>query len=271
MSTNKVRTFYWTISHLVLYVMTLVVNYLGSSGFFNGKGQAEVSDKYNTMITPSGFAFSIWGVIYTLLFVSLVYLFVKRNEEPIARLVERISWFYVMSSVFNMGWIIVFSYELIGLSTIFILGLLFSLMLLIQRLYNDRNQYPTNLVGASFSLYAAWVFIASILNISLFLVQQQWNGWGIKPSIWTMVILLVAIVFVLGYVLYYRNAVFPIAPAWAFFGIYRAYQTNPMPYPMTNIIEIILLTGMGIFIVLAGWTLVRNQFNVFPKTQMLIK
>ena len=65
----------WTIANLLVFLASLVVNYLGASGFFNGMGQAEVSRKYPTLITPNGFAFSIWGVIYTLLLATLIYFF----------------------------------------------------------------------------------------------------------------------------------------------------------------------------------------------------
>lgn len=68
----------WTIANLLVFFMTLGVNYLGATGFFNGMDQSDISSKYQTLITPSGFAFSIWSVIYILVFATLVYLFIKR-------------------------------------------------------------------------------------------------------------------------------------------------------------------------------------------------
>lgn len=47
-----------TTINLAIFLTTLGVNYLGSSGYFNNMGQAGVSAKYKTLITPNGFAFS---------------------------------------------------------------------------------------------------------------------------------------------------------------------------------------------------------------------
>ena len=52
-----------------LFLLTLLINTLGAYGFINGSSQKEVSDTYQTLITPSPATFSIWGVIYTLLLI----------------------------------------------------------------------------------------------------------------------------------------------------------------------------------------------------------
>lgn len=51
------------ISLLVMFIVTVIFNVLTSTGVI-GKTQKELSDKYMTLITPPGYAFSIWGVIY---------------------------------------------------------------------------------------------------------------------------------------------------------------------------------------------------------------
>ena len=86
---NSKKVTGWTVVNLLVLFATLVVNYLGSSGFFHGMGQAAVSEKYQTLLTPNGFAFSIWGVIYTLVFATLVTLFLKRKDPAVAK---RIGW-----------------------------------------------------------------------------------------------------------------------------------------------------------------------------------
>ncbi len=82
-----------------------------------------------------------------------------------------------------MGWIISFSYELMWLSTLLILGMTLSLLLIIERIYKHRAEFPTGLAGFSFTLYSAWVFIASILNVAILLVQLNWGGFGLSDSL----------------------------------------------------------------------------------------
>lgn len=257
-------TKFWTIANLIVFLATLGVNYLGASGYFNEMGQAEVSKKYQTLITPNSFAFSIWGVIYSLLFATLIYFITKTSDPSFALLIELVSGLFIVSSLFNMAWIIAFSYEKLGLSTIFIFAMLFSLMLIIERIYLGRANFPSTLAGLAFTLYAAWVFIATILNCALFLVQKKWKGFGLSDSIWTIIILFVAIAFVLFYLFIYQNAVFPIPLAWAFFGIYSSYKIKLITPNLALTIQKVLIFGIFAFLAMASYTFIINGYSIFP-------
>ena len=259
------KTTIFTILNLVFYFLTLGLNYLGSSGFFNGMTQKDISDKYMTLISPAPFTFSIWGVIYSLLLTTLIYLFIKRKDRNISKLVLLISPLFIASSVFNMGWIVAFSYELMGVSTLLILAMLFSLLIIVERIYKNRFDFPSTLAGLSFTLYGSWVFIATMVNISVFLVQLEWDGFGLSDSIWTMIVLGVALAFVLFYLALYKNAAFPIPIAWAFFGIYSAYASGLIDPAMSTVIQGILLAGIGIFGIAVVWTFIKNGNALFPR------
>lgn len=254
-----------TITNLIVFFAVLGVNYLGSLGFYNNMGQAAVSEKYKTLVTPNGFAFSIWGVIYSLVFATLIYFFVQRNDPAISELIRLTSGLFIASSLFNMSWIVAFSYEKLGISTIFIFGMLLSLMVIIERIYVNRMIFPSTLAGTAFTLYASWVFIATILNIALLLVQKEWKSFGISDSIWTIIILFVSIGFVLFYLSLYQNAVFPIASAWAFYGIYSSYSQGKINTELASTIQGVLIFGIATFTFLAIFIFTRNGLAIFPK------
>lgn len=258
------RVTLWTVVNLIIFFATLGVNYLGASGFFNGLGQAAVSSKYQTLLTPNGFAFSIWGVIYTLVFATLVYLFIKKKDPAVSKLIGLVSAPFVVSSLFNMAWIVAFSYEKIGLSNLFIIGILISLMTIVHRIYSARSEIPVTLAGTAFSLYASWVFVATILNTAILSVQQGWQGFGISSSVWTITVLVIIVAVVLGYVLRYKNAIFPIAIAWAYFGIYSAYTNGLVAPLMAPIIQVVLLFGIAVFIALSVYMYFNNNYAIFP-------
>lgn len=252
------------ISNLVVFFLTLLVNGLGSSGFFNGKGQAELSKKYQTYITPNDFAFSIWGVIYTLLFITLTYLFFQRQQMAVAEIIPVISGLFVLASVLNMGWIVAFSYEKMGISTIFILGMLLSLLTIVGRLQTLSPSFARTIATVAFTLYASWVLIATFINIAVFLIQKDWNRFGLSDSFWTILILSVTIVFVAAYVFVYQNAVFPLAILWAFYGIDSAYRAGKVKPAQANVIQSIIRGGMGLFVILIVFTFWRNGWAVLP-------
>ena len=173
-----------TISNIVILITTLVFNKIGSSGGFNGMGQKEVSDKYKTLITPAGFAFAIWGVIYLFLSATIIYLFFQRSNPDLASLINMLSPLFILSSLFNIAWIVSFSYEKLALSTVFIFGILLSLMTIVKNLYTLDVSFATTLSLITFTLYSHGYLLLqfSILPCFLFklsgrhLIFQSLNG-----------------------------------------------------------------------------------------------
>lgn len=259
------KTKIFALLNLVFYFLTLGVNYLGSSGFFNGQSQGDISDQYLTLISPAPFTFSIWSVIYSLLLITLVYLFIKRRQRNVSELILLISPWFIVSSLCNMSWIVAFSYERLGISTILIIGMLFSLLIIIGKIYTHRFEVPSTLAGLSFTLYCAWVTIATVVNTSLLLVQLEWGGFGISYSVWTLIILVVAIAFVLIYISRYKNAAYPLPLAWAFFGIYGSYNSGRVDPELSTAIQGLLIAGIVIFLIAAIYRFIKNGNALFMK------
>lgn len=257
------KTKIFAIVNLIVYFLTLGVNYLGSSGFFNGQSQGDISDQYLTLISPAPFTFSIWGVIYSLVLITLIYFFVKRKQRNVSRLILLISPWFLLLSLCNMGWIVAFSYERLGISTILIIGMLFSLLVIIGKIYTHRFEVPSTLAGISFTFYCAWVTIATVVNVSLLLVQLGWDGFGISYSVWTLIILGVAVAFVLIYISRYKNAAYPLPLAWAFFGIYGSYSSGRVAPELGTAIQWFLIAGIVIFLIAAVWRFIRNGNALF--------
>src|SRR5690606_15613922 len=165
------KTTIFTIVNLVLYFLTLGVNYLGSSGFFNGQSQGDISDQYLTLISPAPFTFSIWGVIYSLVLITLVYMFIKRKDAKVSKLVLLITPWFVLLSLCNMCWIIAFSYERLGISSVLIFCKLISLLVINSKIYTHVLAVRSTIAALSFTFYCAWVTISTGVNVSLLLVQ----------------------------------------------------------------------------------------------------
>ena len=54
--------------NIIAFVAVVLVNGLaGSTTLIGGQDTAQVSDNNFTLITPAGYTFAIWGIIYTLL------------------------------------------------------------------------------------------------------------------------------------------------------------------------------------------------------------
>ncbi|MBC7123514.1 MAG: tryptophan-rich sensory protein [Pseudothermotoga sp.] len=235
----------------VLLALTLVVNGLGAVGFINGRSQKEVSDSYPTLITPAPFAFSIWSVIYVLLVSSILIAIVKSEDNYYGKVIDEISGLFWLSCIFNAVWIVLFSFDLIGLSTLAIFGLLLTNIIILQRIGRLQTQRRF-LFPVTFGLYSGWLFIATVANIALWLVSIEWNGFGVSPEIWGVLILVVAVLLTWLVLAKIKNAVFPLPIAWAYFGIYKnlvspeGYDNQYKLPPKVALVGLVVLIGMAV-------------------------
>lgn len=243
--------------------VTLVVNTLGAIGLINGLSQKQISDMYLTLLTPSPSTFSIWSVIYTLLILSVIVMLVKKSDPYFQKAVERISVLFWISCLFNIAWIVTFSFVLVEISVLFILGFVITLSVLCQKLLaiQDRKRW---LLPLAFGLYTGWLFIASVVNIAAALVKLNWDGFGISPEIWGIIILVVAVFLVVLVQLSNRNAAFPLPVAWAYFGIFQFLKAPEGFGGKFVLLQTTALAGMAVLIGAAAIQLYRNRFSLLP-------
>jgi benzodiazapine receptor len=207
--------------NVVAFLVTVAVNGLaGSTTVLNGVSSADVSDMYPTLVTPAGFTFAIWGVIYTLLAVFVISQLLPRNRDK--PFIAQVGMFFGLSSLFNICWLFLWHYNQISLSLILMFALLLSLILIYRRL--DIGRAKTSVterlcVHLPFSVYLGWISIATIANFSVALTAAEWDGFGVAPETWAVLIICVAVVLTLAMLLLRKDLAFSLVVVWALFGI----------------------------------------------------
>ncbi len=242
--------------NVVVYIILVFTNFLGARGLINNSSQKAVSASFPTMITPAGFAFAIWGLIYVLMIVSFILLFIKSNQEENSRIIKETSIFFWISSILNILWTVVFSYRIMWLAMLLIWAIFLSLLALINRLKNIERSHK-NLYDITFGIYSGWVFAASFVNTSAFLVSIDFNFFG-NPTVFYSVLLLVAIV--IGVLLnkVHKNPIFYLSIAWAFFAIIKARAFDNYLNPMF----IILVIGIVMAFVMFAKDLTNTKYKL---------
>jgi hypothetical protein len=176
---------------VVTYVAMVAVNFLANGLPINGRSTGDISDAYPNIFAPAGPAFSIWGLIYILLGAYVVYQFVKRDEKT-EDLLQKINPLFIATSLANISWIFAWHYDYIGLSVLIMATLLILLIKIADILrIGQYTSFQKIFIWAPFSVYFGWITVASIANITVFLVSIGWNGFGIADFVWTSIILLV--------------------------------------------------------------------------------
>lgn len=245
-------------------IVTLVINALGAMGLINGLTQKQISDMYVTLITPSPGTFSIWSVIYSLLIISMIVMIVKKNDPYYQKAIDQISYLFRISCIMNIAWIVLFSFVLVEMSTLFIFAFLVTLTLIGIKL-REIHEGKRWLLPLTFGLYAGWLFIATVVNIAAALVKINWNGFGLSQEMWGCIILIVAIAILIAVLFKIRNAVFSIPIAWAYFGIYNFLKSPAGFNGEFASLQLVSIVGMVVLIIVALVQFYRNHFSILPK------
>ena len=246
------------IANIIGLIATIILNYLSNALPINGKTPGELSDQYPNLFVPAGFTFSIWGVIYFFLIGFIIYqasdLFSKEKKN--LPFVEKIGWWFVISCLFNMAWLLVWHYEIVWLSLILMVGILFSLIQIYLRLGIGQETFKGIdqwFVRVPFSIYLGWISVATIANTTALLVKSGFATLGTTDLIWTIVMISIAVV--LGITMLLRNRDFPyvLVLIWAIFGIMSANQVNGFdvsPQVVTTTIVAMSVLALGSLVTL---------------------
>lgn len=200
-------------SILVAYVAMVGVNYLAVLLPLGGRSTGQISDNYQNLFAPAGYAFSIWGLIYILLGMYAVYQLWQEKDE----LVKKVNKIFIVNALFNISWIFAWHYDLIWLSVIIMGGLLVTLIKIVD-MFRGRALTPkqTWLVRLPFSVYFGWITVATIANVAVFLVYLGWNGFGLPEVFWTVVVLLIGALIGSWRILYDRFIPYGLVLIWAY-------------------------------------------------------
>jgi tryptophan-rich sensory protein len=145
-------------------LLTIISNALGGN-------IKEISNKYkiesNITITPAGFTFSIWGLIYSLLIYVTFTHYSKflYTQTPFGSIFT----LFVISAVLNALWIQTWGKNLELSSVILIL-----LAIVLMTITVELNKAGVDkLLIYTFGIYTAWTIIASLVNLSTLLVNKK--------------------------------------------------------------------------------------------------
>jgi translocator protein len=255
-SSNSLR-----LSNIVAFALTIVINGLaGSTTLLGGKNTAMVSDTYFTLVTPAGYVFSIWGVIYILLGVFVVYQALDGNQGK--EFQKKIGWLFVISSLANIAWIFLWQYEYLPLSVVLIFVLFASLVAIYQRLgIGKKSLVETReriAVHLPFSVYLGWITVATIADVAAALVSVRWNGFGVGPETWASSAILVALLITTLVIITKRDIAYSLVIIWALVGIAESHAGN------STIVMLTLTSAIIIAIIIAGTILVSNFLSHGP-------
>ena len=223
----------------------LYVNYLYNAHPPAGAlSNGQMSARHPTLLTPAGYAFSIWGVIFSGLMLYSVWQLLPRQRA--AALPARLTPPLTLAVLATTAWTLVFSYGLIGAS------LIVMLLLLALLAWSYARARPLVLASAApawpawfLSLYLGWTLLATVLNIIFGLrdaLGWQWSAPASEAGAYG----LLAVAAALGVALAWRgrDAWLPLPVAWGLVGTWVAQRdAGPGVALAALVAAVVLLAG----------------------------
>lgn len=201
---------------------SIVVNAI--SNFFppDGVNMATLCDRLFTsvQILPANYAFAIWAPIYLGLIAFGIY-----QVQPAQRhnpSLRRGGYLLVFACIAQCAWIYLFLAHFFPLSVVAMLGILIPLIMLYQRL--EIGQHHVSLTEQWFiqipiSIYLGWITVATVVNISIALYSTNWDAFGIAPTIWAIMAIVVSGAITTLVTIEHRNTAYLLVIIWALIAI----------------------------------------------------
>lgn len=235
--------------NVVALALTILMNGLSESGFFPTT-MSDAGESRAVFFLPAGYVFSIWGLIYLAL-VGFAY-YQARHEE--AR--EAVGWYFILSCAANIAWLILFLNNLVWLSMVAMLVLLFSLVMMYRRINATEKLDAARywLLHFPFSVYLGWISVATVANFSAALHDAGYvtEFLGISADIWAAAMMIVTGVLALAFIFLRRDYVYALVIVWGLVGIYARPFAGDNFAPLRDLnVGLVHTTALGVSVLIA--------------------
>jgi hypothetical protein len=255
----------FNILNVIFYILNSIATYSVQFGWVNLPNNGDLSDKYQTIVTPFGTSFLIWSIIFMwqLFWVVWQLLPSQRNSEGVLK-----AWyFYPIFSICQAGWTFSFATEVMWLSLVFMYGILITLVSASMSLQTYKKTWKGYLIWQGpFSIQTGWIMAASVLNTNVLPVFYEATATTrmVVASLSLAVLIITAFTWLSSYPV---DFAIPCVILWALGGIY-AELNDPLPaIPETfserqiNGVQNAVLAGM----VLIGTGIIAKALYVLLK------
>lgn len=252
------------------FIVMVALNGLANALPLNGVTTGVLSDEIPNLFVPAGLTFAVWGLIYTLLLgYAVAVLSAAFGKEPSPRWAAADGWIFSVNASLNAAWIVAWHWRLVGLSLAIMLGVLGTLIVLMERIHRADMVKPVvagnGLKAARIGgfelrefflrvpilVYLGWICVATIANVTAFLITAGWDGFGLSPSAWTIV--MIAAGALVGLLLVLRRGAVSSAlvVVWAYAGIVLKRVATDPEATGTIIVSAALAAGVLALIAIA--------------------
>ncbi|PSB22952.1 hypothetical protein C7B61_01175 [filamentous cyanobacterium CCP1] len=242
---------------LVAILGTFVVNIWSNLAPIGGQNIGEIANTVfaDVLVIPANYAFAIWGIIYLGFLAFGVYQLLP--DQRTNATIRQVDYWVILLCITQSIWVFLFTLRQFWWSTVMMLGILLPLIKIYLLLDVGRRRVSRQekwFAHIPFSIYLGWISVATIVNVASALFANNWDGWGIAPATWTVIMMVIATAIGAMINLQRQDIAYPLVIIWALVGI-AIRQAD---------VAIVSITAIGLAIGL-GILLLVNQLKGRPK------
>lgn len=208
----------YALINALIILLVIFWNYYSNTGNIGSTTVGELSDKYDNLFTPAGYAFAIWGIIFLgLIVLGVNQLRLAFTNNATDESIERIGPWLALANIGNGAWLWFWLNEQTGISVLIMFTILFSLTQTTLRLgIGSRKVTTAELVTTWWpvGIYLGWISVATIANISAYLAKIEWSFLFTELQ-WTIIMISIAGILNLFMILKKNMASFGVVGIWA--------------------------------------------------------
>ena len=236
---------------VVAYVFMVAMNGLANAFPFFGRTTGEVSEAFPNLVTPLGFAFSIWGLIYILLGVMVIKTVTLSPDAFADSSMRFFLYAFIVSTLLNAGWLVAWHALRPGIALAVMLALLSSLIVAYVFAPDER------LLKVPFSIYLGWISVATLLNITIVL-----SVFGLEDLVFTYAyvigVILIGTLAAMTVLSLQGDVPYALVFVWAYTAIFLRHlsEDNTILYASTGFLGIFIL-------IMAVLTVFQNGYALY--------
>src|SRR5687768_4463716 len=186
-------------------------NWLSAAGRLGGGDTGAISDRYPTLVTPAGYSFTIWTLIYLGMIAFSIYQMLPANLSKF----RAVRSLYIFSCALNCAWLYFWHAGEIVICFFIILALAGVLLAINYYVRQPRSPVESLVTNAPFGLYFGWVTAAALVNFAIMLKFLNVELTPTAESAVAVALILIAALLAVIVRMRLANYLYPVAVAWA--------------------------------------------------------
>ena len=235
--------------NIIAFAATVLVNALANLIPLGGNTTGEVSAKYQSLFTPAPMTFSIWGLIYLMMTLFVIFQIGFGHNETVGNeLREAVGPWFILSCLLNMAWIFCWHYDKISASLMYICFLLLTLFVInwkLHPLFTETTSPMMKLSGYGFQIYLGWICAATLANLSVYMVKFGWIGPNVTDQFRSVIFLIIGTIVAVFLIVSKQLSLSALTIVWAYIGILIRHMSASgyhKQYPVVIAFALICIT-----------------------------